>query len=359
MTTSIRFTVFASALAIGLLGLKNVSEAGKPPLPPPFPAMPIDYQVSWLRAPSGATNTWATGSNDSGTVAGYYANANGQNRACIWTLAGVRDLNDLVIVPDGWVLKTARAINNSGQIAGSAMRLSDGLIRVYRYDPPTDVTFAQVTLMGNLNSSVSHDITYVRPLNSFGDVSYHMFLADGKHTYVQTTTGSVFELPGYSFNSISDSRQLVGGNIRWTVSSGLVEIFSSTLAGTDVNVYGNFAGRMNDGRRGSGAVRYQSGAQVIGPGHAYGINASKDVVGYDSNTGAGFIFTDTYGYVDLDTLVTATSSKDQALWFSSTSIQPWKITDRDAFGSFGEISGTAFFSGSVNLAFVLTPIPAP
>ena len=227
MKTCIRFTLLTSALAIGLLGLHNVSDAGKPAPPPAFPPMPIDYKVTWLRAPNGTANTQATSLNDSGTVAGYYADANGQTRACMWTAGGVYDLNGLVSVPDGWVLVTARAINNSGQIAGSAKHQVTGLVRVYRYDPATVLTPAQVTLMGDSTSSVRHQIAYIRPLNNLGDVAYSMSPAVGTVTsYVQTMAGNVFELPGYGFSSISDSRQLVGGNTRWTVSTGQVEVFS-------------------------------------------------------------------------------------------------------------------------------------
>jgi len=76
------------------------------------------------------------------------------------------------------------------------------------------------------------------------------------------------------------------------------------------------------------------------------------------DTGAGFIFSDTYGYVDLDTLVSAVNMNDLALWASATSIKPMKITDH-ATSEFGEICGTAYFSGNVNSAFVLSPIPVP
>ena len=149
-----------------------------------FPPMPINYMVTWLRSPNVAGETWATGSNDAGTVAGYYEDATGQNRACIWTATGdFFDLNDLASVPDDpdrkWILVTARAINNSGQIAGSAQRRVTGLVRVYRYDPPKDNAPAHVTLMGDLTSAVSHQIAYGRPLNNLGDVAYAMNLADG------------------------------------------------------------------------------------------------------------------------------------------------------------------------------------
>ncbi len=336
--------------------------AAKPAPPPTFPPMPVDYLVTWLDAPAGGSNSWATGSNTAGTVAGYYADVNGESRACVWTAEGVFDLNTIAPVPSGWILRTARAINESGQIVGSAEYQATGQIRQYRYDPPTDTTASQIALMGDPTSSVSYSIAYMRPLNNLGDVAYSATLADGKHyAYVQTMDNTLLQRQGNGFNSINDRRQLVGGNIRWNAASGLVETFSSSITAADINASGNFVGRIfTNGRSTSKALRYTTSAQAIGPASsfAFGINSSNDVVGYVNDTGVGFIFTDTYGYVDLDTLVIAANANDLATWTSATSIQPMKITDH-ALNGFGEICGTAFFSGNVNLAFVLTPIPAP
>lgn len=366
MKRIVRFGLAAMLLAFGTLVVKDRAVAGKPVPPPPPPPMPVGYLVTWLRAPDGVSNTQATGSNSSGMVAGHYGAVNNehQSRACIWTADGnVFPLHDLAVVPEGWVLVTARGINDAGQIAGSAVRLADGLVRVYRFDPATDTAPAQVTLMGDLTSTASHSIAYTRPINNLGDVAYATMLPDGTYCdVVQTLDGSMFQAigpDGQYFKSISDARQLVGGNRRWTLSTGQVEEFSTSITGVDINVHGHFAGRMYTNGRTFKAMRYQSSAQAIGPksSFAYGINSSGDVVGYVNDTGGGFLFTDEYGYVDLDTLVVGDAS-DLALWNSATSIQPWKVTNR-ASGEFGDITGTASFDAVVSLAFLLTPIPAP
>ena len=351
-----------AAIMLVLTGWNQRAIAQKPAPAPTLPPMPIDYLVTWLDAPTGGSNSQATSSNSAGTVAGYYADVNGKSRACIWTAVGVFDLNAMAPVPSDWVLVTARAINEFGQIAGSARYNPTGQIRQYRYDPPTATTSSQIALMGDLTSSVSYSIAYMRPLNNLGDVAYSATLADGKHyAYVQTMDNTLLQRQGNGFNSINDGRQLVGGNIRWNAASGLVETFSSSITATDINASGTFVGRMYpNGKSAYKAMRYKTSAQVIGPASsfAFGINSLNDVVGYVGDTGVGFIFTDTYGYVDLDTLVIAANANDLATWASATSIQPLKITDQ-ALNGFGKICGTAFLSGNVNLAFVLTPIPAP
>lgn len=339
--------------------------AGKPTPPPAFPPMPIDYVLTWLPAPNGTDSTWANSSNTAGTVAGVTEDADGNSRACIWTASGAFDLNDLANVPAGWDLITARAINESGQIVGTARHRESALRRVYRWDPATDVLPAQVTLMGDLSTTIDHQITYGRPLNNLGDVAYSMNLADGLHTYVQAMDGSVFHIKGYGFNSISDSRQLVGSgpswgvSSRWTIATNQVEQFRD-LRATDINSSGHFVGDANTNGRTYKAMRYQSSTQLVGPSssRAYGINESSDVVGYVNDTGVGFVFTNTYGYVDLDTLVVANQADDLSRWDAAISIQPMKITNH-APGEFGEISGTAFFANNTNMGFVLTPVPAP
>lgn len=57
--------------------------------------------------------------NDSGQIVGYRATAAG-NRAFVWdAIAGMQDLNDLIDPTIGWILKSARGINASGQIVGN------------------------------------------------------------------------------------------------------------------------------------------------------------------------------------------------------------------------------------------------
>jgi hypothetical protein len=344
------------SLVAAIVCLAPQAVAGKPAAPPSFPPMPIRYLVTWLDAPLSGWNSWATMSNTAGTVVGRQEDVNGETRACVWTAAGAFDLNDVAPVPSGWTLIGARAINEFGQIAGTAENQATGQVRPYRYDPPSDTAPAAVALIGDPTSSVSFHNDYMRPLNNLGDVSYQATLADGKsYHYVQAMDGTLFQRQGYGMNAMNDRRQLVGGNLRWNATTGQIETFSTSITAADINVHGTFVGRITSGRNYK-AMRYTTSAQAIGPtsSFAFGINSSNDVVGDVGDTGVGFIFTDTYGYVDLDTVVTGDTAT-LAAWNSSINIEPVKITDRGANG-FGVITGTAFFSGSTNRAFVLTPV---
>ena len=355
----LRYCLLVIAATTQMVAGSTPHAFANPSGPPAFPPMPVNYMVTWLDAPVGGSNTFAISSNSAGYIAGYYTDVNGKNRACVWMAVGVFDLNAIVAVPSGWTLVTARAINEFGQIAGTARHQVTGQARTYRYDPPTATTSSQIVLMGDPTSAVSYSITYNRPLNNLGDVSYSATLGDGKtYVYMQRMDGGLFQLQGYGLNSINDSRQGVGGNIRWNAASGLVETFSSSITATDINASGVFVGRILSGRT-SKAMRYKTSAQVIGPSSsfAFGINSSNDVVGYVNDTGVGFIFTDTYGYVDLNTRVVAANPNDLATWSSAISIQPSKITDHVS-GGFGDIAGTAYFTGNLNRAFLLTPVPA-
>ncbi len=353
----------ALAAIVALNISASLASAAKPPKNPP-PPPPIDYEIKWLIAPDGVSDTLATSSNSSGIVVGHYGRSDNQNssRACLWTSAGVIALHDLASIPAGWVLITARGVNEFGQIAGTAVRLSDNLRRVYRYDPPTDSSPARVELMGDLQSTASHSIVYGRPINNWGDVGYSMLDANGTTvSYVQTVEGQSYQLAaGVRFNSISDARQLIGGSYRWSISTGQLESFSSAITGTDINFSGHFAGSIDTKGRSTTAIRYSTTAQSIGPSgsFAFGINSSGDVVGYVSKTGVGFVFTDAHGYLDLDTLVLNSNPIDLELWMSAYSIQPMKITDHTN-GDFGIIAGSAYFNNDTYLGFLLTPKPKP
>lgn len=361
----LRYCLLAIAATTMLVaGRTPPAFAGKPAPAPSFPPMPINYLVTWLDPLPGGISTEARSSNSAGTVVGYSTGSTGANdetRACVWTTEGVFDLNALAPVPSDWVLITAKTINEFGQIAGSAGHQLTGQIRPYRYDPPTETSSSQIVLMGDPTSSASYHITYIRPLNNLGDVSYAVTLTDGKTYsyvhYVQAMDGTLFQRQGGSLNSINDSRQVVGQNIRWNATSGLVETFSSSIHASDINATGTFAGQLDTSGRTKKAMRYTTSAQVIGPSSsiAFGINSSNDVVGYVNDTGVGFIFTDAYGYVDLDTRVIAANANDLTAWNSASSIQPIQITDH-VTGGFGAIVGTADFAGS-HRAFLLTPIP--
>jgi len=74
--------------------------------------------VSYLGTLSGGLRSGASDINELAEVVGYSESSSG-NHAFVWdTIAGMRDLNDL-IVDTGWVLSSAIAINDVGDIVGT------------------------------------------------------------------------------------------------------------------------------------------------------------------------------------------------------------------------------------------------
>ena len=89
-----------------------------------FPARPILWDslgvVHQLALPSGALNGQAMAINDTGDIVGYYYPSVGDRVACLWRNGVPVNINSLVTLPPGYQLAYATAINNAGQIIGSA-----------------------------------------------------------------------------------------------------------------------------------------------------------------------------------------------------------------------------------------------
>ena len=67
----------------------------------------------------GGTNAWVSGINDSGQVVGWAQTSSGDKHAFLYSNGTMTDLNDLLPADSGWILDSANAINNQGQIVGS------------------------------------------------------------------------------------------------------------------------------------------------------------------------------------------------------------------------------------------------
>lgn len=70
-----------------------------------------------LNAPGGG-NSKASGINNRGQIVGFYNLPPHVPHACLWQQGVVKDLNDLIPPHSGWVFKSAKAINDRGQITG-------------------------------------------------------------------------------------------------------------------------------------------------------------------------------------------------------------------------------------------------
>lgn len=70
----------------------------------------------------GGKTSQALGINEAGVVVGWSATADGGSHAVLWQDGGIRDLNALAASAGGWILTSAHAINDRGQIVGSGLR---------------------------------------------------------------------------------------------------------------------------------------------------------------------------------------------------------------------------------------------
>ena len=73
-----------------------------------------------LKAPAVGMSR-ALGINRQGQIVGLYDVALHFSHACLWQHGVVKDLNERIPPQSGWVLKSARAINNHGQIVGTGL----------------------------------------------------------------------------------------------------------------------------------------------------------------------------------------------------------------------------------------------
>src|SRR3990172_2397494 len=124
------------ALLSIVLAAATVSLAGKPgggggtPTPPP-----VLYHLTWLGTLGGVGS--APGDiNNQGEVVGWAHASDGRRRAFVYTTqTGMVDLNAVAPLPDGWVARNARGINELGQIVGDATNDDVEGTRAFFYYP--------------------------------------------------------------------------------------------------------------------------------------------------------------------------------------------------------------------------------
>ncbi len=102
-------------------------------LPSPADGLPAGMHDLGTLPGTDSSRAWSI--DEQGNVGGKAASADGSlTRAFAWSSAsGMRDLNDLLLDPDGWELQSARAINAEGRIVGHG--LHDGVLRAFLLTP--------------------------------------------------------------------------------------------------------------------------------------------------------------------------------------------------------------------------------
>ena len=96
---------------------------------------PVQYSVTVLQNTLGGSKLYVVDMNDSLEIVGGQRNPDDESRAFVYTPdQGVVDLNSVVTAEqsDGWVMVSAMAINELGQITGRATK--DGETRPYTLD---------------------------------------------------------------------------------------------------------------------------------------------------------------------------------------------------------------------------------
>ncbi len=73
--------------------------------------------------------------NSAGDIVGFALTAQNAAHACLWRSGSITDLNDWLPPASGWILVSARAINDAGQIGGVGQR--SGQSRAFLMTPPT------------------------------------------------------------------------------------------------------------------------------------------------------------------------------------------------------------------------------
>jgi probable HAF family extracellular repeat protein len=135
--------------------------------------------------------SWANGINNSGQVVGLEegATANSQ-RAILWqngANGAATDLNNLLPPGSGWVLMSAVAINNNGQIVGYGEY--NGIMSVFLLNLTPDIAMVKATTTDATNISVTYDISNASINNQDLDFDiYRSATPDGHDTLIARAT---------------------------------------------------------------------------------------------------------------------------------------------------------------------------
>ena len=104
----------------------------------------------------GGASSEARGLNELGDVVGSAQNAAGQPRAFLWRGGQMIDLNTLLAAGSGWVLESAAAISDGGQIVGYGSL--NGRRRAFLLTPPTDLRLFPFGTLSQADSNLPQGI---------------------------------------------------------------------------------------------------------------------------------------------------------------------------------------------------------
>jgi len=287
----------------------------------PAQAASVTYSIEDLGTLTGDYASVAMGINQFGDVVGWSAGPTG-TRAFVYTTAGGMAA---LPGPAGRQVSTARAINGSGTVVGTASTGGSDIGRAVRW---------QSGIATDLGTLGSGSFSEARGVNATGTIVGSSSTDGGgllgTHAFRYSTASGMVDLtPGDDdahAEGINDSGQIVGWRngraFRRTgttftdlgVPTGFAHSFAYAINGS-----GQVAGHVISGSGNSERIfRYSNGVMTVIGGlgefnRAFGINAAGDVVGQGLpvlGLKQGFVYTDANGMQGLNQLIAPTSG-----WF--------------------------------------------
>ena len=285
---------------------------------PPAQAAAVIYAIEDLGTLPGDYASVAMGINQFGDVVGWSAGPTG-TRAFVFTTAG--GMTALPAVA-GRPVSTARAINGSGTVVGTASTGGSDIGRAVRW---------QSGVATDLGSLASGSFSEARGINATGTIIGSSSTDGGAllatHAFRYSDAAGMVDLTsGYDdarAEGINDSGQIVGWRngmaFRRTgttftdlgVPTGFAHSFAYAINGT-----GQVAGHVISGSGNAERIfRYANGVMTLIGGlgeynRAFGINAAGDVVGQGLpvlGLKQGFVYTDANGMKGLNQLIAPNS----------------------------------------------------
>jgi len=130
-----------------------------------------------LGALTGGQNSYANGINNNGTIIGYGdEGVPGINYAMVYANGGMQDLNTLTSGTGNWVMEAAYAINDYGQIAGTAVNNLTGATHGFLLTPTNEATPPSVSTPPNdFQAPVGQNVTIVSNITGSSPLSFQWY----------------------------------------------------------------------------------------------------------------------------------------------------------------------------------------
>lgn len=309
------------------------------------------YSIIDLGTLGGASH--AMGLNNLGQAVGYSTNADGFERAFLYSGGGMADLGTL-----GGDTSRAYGINDAGLIVGQAGNGAQQLAYVYQAGVMTSLgTFGgassaayAINATGKVVGAAAdaegaeRAFLYDGTLSDLGDLggnrSGALAINAANQVAGYAVDGSLFELHAFRYET--------GG------MTGLGTLGGSESRATGINADGTIVGWSITAENVVHAFRYQAGTMqdlgtLGGLSEAFGINAAGQIVGRSRIDGVGdkaFVYSDAHGMLDLFTLAGGAASG----WSG--------LLEARAINDLGQIVGTGIIAGETR-AFLMTPTAVP